>query len=101
MRGLAVFTSVALLPCLAAAAQRPREQTHFEKGVELYQTHDDSGEAMAEAEKEFRLALRVNPRHAPATAYLGFIAEERDDLREAEAMFRQALILDGKCAEGR
>lgn len=64
-----------------------------------FEEHDDSGEALQQAEKEFNRALQLNPKLAQAVAYLGFIAAERDQLEEAEAAYRQALEVDGRSPE--
>ena len=78
---------------------RDTVETHFKNAVEAFNAHDDSGEAMDEAEKEFALVLKLNPRHAPARAYQGLIALEKQKLVLAEAAFHDALAIDAKCPE--
>ena len=82
-------------------AQPETAQQHFERGRALYSEHDDTGEALRDAEVEFRRALALDARFAPAVAYLGFIAAEQDRPEEAEAAFRTALQYDPTSAEGR
>src|SRR4029079_11243186 len=61
--------------------------------------HDDSGDALAEAQREFAAALQIEPRYAAARSYQGFIAFEENRDSEADAAFREALSWDPKCAE--
>lgn len=91
---------VACLPasCLLAASEQPAE-IWFEHGRSAFEEHDDSGEAMRDAEADFRRALLLNPRHSASVAYLGLIAAERGDQAAAETLYRRALDLDAKCAE--
>lgn len=72
---------------------------HFEQGVQLFNEHDDTGEALAEAEKEFQFIVRISPRYAPAHAYLGLIALERQQPERAETFIKQALAIDFSCPE--
>jgi tetratricopeptide (TPR) repeat protein len=76
-------------------------QAHFRRGKDLFEVHDDSGEALREAEVEFRQALQLDPRMAAALAYLGFIAADQDKPQQAEAAYRKALELDGNSPEAR
>lgn len=86
---------------LAALAQAPVAQVHFERGRALFEEHDDTGEALRLASLEFRQALALEPRMAAAVAYLGLIAAEEGHSAEAEAAYRKALEMDPKCAEAR
>jgi len=86
---------------LAAAPQRDPAQAHFEKGRALFEEHDDSGDALREAEAEFRRALQLNPRLAAALAYLGFIAADGDRHAESKSAYEKALAIDPRCAEAR
>lgn len=74
---------------------------HYERGVALYSEHDDTGEAIAEAEGVFKSILQMYPRHAPSLAYLGLIAMERDQQQAADSLFEKALAIDSTCAEAR
>jgi tetratricopeptide (TPR) repeat protein len=96
-----VATLLFLLAGLAAMPQKDAAQAHFERGRALYEEHDDTGDALREAEVEFRRALKLNPRMAAAVAYLGFIALEQDRPAEAEAAFGKALALDSRSPEAR
>jgi len=80
-------------------AQSPDAQHHFTNGRALFEEHDDSGDALRDAEAEFREALRLAPKYAAAQAYLGFIAAENEKFDRAEAAYRQALTWDSRCAE--
>jgi tetratricopeptide (TPR) repeat protein len=84
-----------------AAPQRDEVLKHFDRGRDLFEEHDDSGEAANEAEAEFRRALALDPRFSPAIAYLGFLAADRQKPQEAEAAYRRALEIDSHCAEAR
>jgi tetratricopeptide (TPR) repeat protein len=91
-----------LLASLIVPAERQQRDSvtaHFTHAVDLFNAHDDSGEAMDEAEKEFALVLRLNPRHAPTRAYQGLIALEKNNQTAAEAAFRDALAIDPNCPE--
>jgi tetratricopeptide (TPR) repeat protein len=80
-------------------AQTPEARRHLTQGVGLYHEHDDSGDALVEAQREFAAALRLEPRYAAARAYQGLIDLEMDHESDAEAAFREALSWDPKCAE--
>ena len=84
---------------LAAGPQRREDLVHFERGRSFFEEHDDSGEALQQAEEEFKRALQLNPKLAQATAYLGFIAAERNQFEAAEAAYRKALEVDGRSPE--
>jgi tetratricopeptide (TPR) repeat protein len=90
---------VALLAAAALAAAPLEAQ--FAQCRELFETHDDSGESMKDAEACFRKVLAANPRHAASIAYLGFIAAGRERRSEAESYYRRALDADANCAEAR
>jgi Flp pilus assembly protein TadD len=101
MRRQAAFSFV---PCLFAAGMLAAQQsaaTYFEEGRGLFGEHDDSGDALREAEAAFRQALQLDPRHAASVAYLGLIAAESEHWQEAAAFYHKALDLDAKCAEAR
>ncbi len=74
---------------------------HYSSGVELFNGHDDTGELREYAKKEFQTVLRLNPRHAPAIAYLGMVAMDEDSLVLADSLFRSAIQIDSTCAEAR
>jgi tetratricopeptide (TPR) repeat protein len=90
---------IASLIAPAERQQRDSVEAHFAHAVELFNEHDDTGEAMDEAGKEFALVLRLNPRYAPARAYQGLIALDKNDQVAAETAFRDALTIDPNCAE--
>ena len=48
-------------------------------------------DSLAAAAAQFRAALEINPKHAPAYVGLGHVYLKRGDLKEAEKAFRQAL----------
>jgi Flp pilus assembly protein TadD len=56
-------------------------------------------EGRAEAEKEYKVALELNPGDEQSESRLGDIALQRDDLQEANARFSKALQLQPNDAE--
>ncbi|MDI6766406.1 MAG: hypothetical protein QME52_06245 [Bacteroidota bacterium] len=74
---------------------------HYSLGVGLFDTHDDSGESREQAKKEFQIVLKLNPHHAPAISYLGFIAMDEDSLDLADSLFKSAVRIDSTCPEAR
>ncbi len=82
-----------------ASPQDTSLTAHFEQAVKLFNEHDDSGEALEEAEKKFHFILSLNPRYAPAHAYLGLIALERQQSERAEIFIKQSLAIDFHCPE--
>ena len=99
MRFLLANCSAILLLGASLLAQQGEARRHLAQGVGLFQEHDDSGDALVEAQKEFAAALRMEPRYAAARAYQGLIDLEMDHEADAEAAFREALSWDPKCAE--
>jgi tetratricopeptide (TPR) repeat protein len=87
--------------CALLLAQTPEALRHFKNGQGLFEEHDDSGEALLEAEREFQLALKADPNFAAAQAYLGLIALEAEHKEEARTVFEKALRMDANCAEAR
>ncbi len=87
--------------CALILGQTREALRHFNNARGLFGVHDDSGDALAEAEREFHLALRADPRFAAAQAYLGLIALESERKEEARADFEKALQMDANCAEAR
>ena len=73
--------------------------TRYSHAVELFNVHDDTGEALEEAKNEFSSILRMNPRHAPSLAYLGLIALENNNTKSADSLFTLALATDSTCPE--
>ena len=55
--------------------------------------NNGSPEQRAEAEKHFRTALEAQPKHGPATAGLGRLAEDADRTAEARTLYAQAAQL--------
>jgi tetratricopeptide (TPR) repeat protein len=98
MRQLAVI-ALALVTLAWAAPQNDEARKHFESGLGLYEAHDDSGESAAQAEAEFRHSVELDPKFAPALAYLGFLAADNQKLQEAEDAYRRALAIDSHSAE--
>jgi tetratricopeptide (TPR) repeat protein len=101
---VAVFLPIALailITSQAAAQPSPPRSVNaeFARAVSLFNEHDDTGEALAEAEHAFALVLARQPRHAAARAYQGLIALERGDSAAAEAAFQAALAIDTRCPE--
>jgi tetratricopeptide (TPR) repeat protein len=99
MRFSLASCSAILLLALPLLAQRPEARRHLTQGVGLFHEHDDTGDALVEAQGEFAAALRLEPRYAAARAYQGLIDLEMDHESDAEAAFREALSWDPKCAE--
>lgn len=92
---------ILLFLLLWPAPQGDEAQRHLENGIGLYEEHDDSEEAAQQAEAEFRQALKLDPKLAPAAAYLGFLAFDRQQFAAAESEFRKALSMDRHSAEAR
>lgn len=88
-----------LLSCGLLIAQSPEARKHFLNGVGLYGEHDDSGDALREAQQEFATAIRLAPKYAAPRAYQGLIALEENRDAEARNAFREALSWDRNCAE--
>lgn len=99
MRFLLASCSALLLLGAPLLAQRPEARQHLALGIGLYHEHDDSGDALVQAQGEFAAALRLEPRYAAARAYQGLIDLEMEHESDAEAAFREALSWDPKCAE--
>jgi tetratricopeptide (TPR) repeat protein len=70
---------------------------HFELAEMLSTLSTDEGRD--EAEKEYKMALELNPADEQAESRLGDIALQRDDLQEANARFSKALQLQPSDAE--
>jgi tetratricopeptide (TPR) repeat protein len=70
---------------------------HFELAEMLSTLSTDEGRA--EAEKEYKVALELNPGDEQSESRLGDIALQRDDLQEANARFSKALQLQPNDAE--
>lgn len=90
-----------VLWCGVLLAQTPEALRHFKNGQGFFEEHDDSGEALLEAEREFQLALKADPAFASAQAYLGLIALGAEHQEQARAIFEKALQMDANCAEAR
>jgi len=80
-------------------AQSGEARKHFLNGVGLYGEHDDSGDAIREAQQEFAAALRLAPTYAAPRADQGVIALEENRDAEARIAFQEALAWDRNCAE--
>ncbi len=87
--------------CVVMLGQMPEARRHFENARGLFEAHDDSGDSLAQAEREFRLALQAHPNYAAAQAYLGLIALQSEHKEEARMDFEKALQMDANCAEAR
>jgi len=85
--------------CTLLIAQSGEARKHFLNGVGLYGEHDDSGDALREAQQEFAAALRLAPTYAAPRAYQGLIALEENRDAEARIAFQEALAWDRNCAE--
>ncbi len=66
-----------------------RADIHYELAEMLYT--QSSAAAQAEAEKEYKLALAINPFDEKSESRLGDIALRRSDLKSAEAHYKRAL----------
>jgi len=88
-----------LISCGLLIAQSPEARKHFLNGVGLFGEHDDSGDALREAQQEFATAIRLAPRYAAPRAYQGLIALEDNKEAEATQAFQEALTWDHNCAE--
>ena len=73
----------------------------FERAQALFNEHDDTGEALAEAELEFQTLLKQMPNFPQAIAYLGLIALDRMNSPLADSLFKASLTIDSTCAEAR
>ena len=71
----------------------------YAHAVDLFNEHDDSGEALEEAKTEFMSILTMDPHYAPALAYLGLIVLEGNNTKSADSLFMLALVSDSTCAE--
>ncbi len=97
-----LLVAVAMLELSLPFGQQPPARAvaaEFARAVALFNAHDDTGDAMDEAERVFALVLARHPRHAPARAYQGLIALERGRQDAADVAFREALVIDANCAE--
>src|SRR5258706_12936896 len=99
MRFLLASCSAILLLGVPLLAQRPEARRHLAEGVGLFHEHDDTGDALVEAQREFAAALRLEPRYCAARAYQGLVDLEMDQDSDAEAALREALTWDPKCPE--
>jgi Tfp pilus assembly protein PilF len=80
-------------------SRNPEARKHFLNGVGLFGEHDDSGDALREAQQEFATAIRLAPNYAAPRAYQGLIALEENQDAEAPQAFQEALAWDHNCAE--
>ena len=87
------------IPGAVTAGSRDSAGAHYARGVDLFNEHDDTGEALAAARQEFLAALNFKPDHAPALSYLGLIALESNDTTAADSLFHKALDADSTCPE--
>jgi tetratricopeptide (TPR) repeat protein len=71
----------------------------YVEAVDLFNEHDDTGEALEEAKNEFLSILTINPQHAPSLAYLGLIALDNNNTTSADSLFTLALASDSTCPE--
>lgn len=94
----ATFSRTALGTVSLAEAQAS-VSADFARAVALFNEHDDTGDALDEAERVFGTVLERQPRHAAARAYLGLIALERGNVAAAEEAFTASLAVDRSCAE--
>ena len=99
MRSLLASCSAILLLGVPLLAQRPEALRHLAQGVGLFHEHDDTGDALVEAQAEFAAALRLEPRYCAARAYQGLIDLEMNHESDADTAFREALSWDPKCTE--
>ena len=99
MRFSLASCSAILLLGAPLLAQRQEARRHLAQGVGLFHEHDDTGDALAEAQAEFAAALRLEPRYCAARAYQGLVDLDMNHDSDAEAAFREALSWDPKCAE--
>ena len=66
-------------------------QAHYAAGVTRRSGGDRAG-----AEREFRAALKQNPKDSPSLNGMGELSKENKDLAAAEQYFRQAVQADPK-----
>lgn len=108
MRTIRRFTILSFCSCSILCAQNPgtgeavsqdSAAAHYTRGVDLFNEHDDTGEALLEAKGEFLAAVKLDPGYAPALSYLGLIALEANDTTVAASLFLKALKADSTCPE--
>ena len=80
--------------CSAALQVKPSAELHFELGLVEGQLGN-----LDAAATEFRTAIQLNPRFAPAHSMLGVTVRRQGDHSRALAEFRKAVELDPQDAE--
>ena len=74
----------------ASAAAPKSSQAHFLLGAQLERLHQEPA-----AREELRRAIELDPRHADALNYLGYMdADDGVNLKEAKTMIQRALDVD-------
>lgn len=98
------FVLILLLPGLLPARQIPSAAdaaiaSRYERAVELFNAHDDTGEALDAAVREFTAILSLNPNHAPSLSYLAMAALDQNDVQSADSLLKLAAAADSVCPE--
>jgi len=73
--------------------------THFQLAEELRTSADPAHNA--QAENEYKAALKVNPYDAPSWRQLGFVMTAKGDFKAAEEQYRKAFALQPRDADAR
>jgi tetratricopeptide (TPR) repeat protein len=99
-----LFFPILLLPALVLARPVPAAgdstvASRYARAVELFFEHDDTGEALDEAVREFTAILILNPQHAPSLSYLAMAALENEDAQAADSLLTLAVAADSACPE--
>jgi Flp pilus assembly protein TadD len=83
--------SLCFLWCVGMLGQTPEARMHFEN-ARVFQEHDGAGDSVAEAERQFHLALKADPNCAEARVGLAQLAEDRAQWTEAIELLRRAVL---------
>ena len=89
------------LCCALMSGQTPEARSHFKNAQGLFEEHDDTGDALAEAEREFRLRLEAGSELRRGASLFGaHRTRERGRKGEGQADFETALRINANCRRG-
>ena len=86
-----ILTVIVLTTTKAPLYALSQEDAERIDALNLKGTQLAERDSLAAAAAQFRAALEINPKHAPAYVGLGHVYLKRGDLKEAEKAFRRAL----------
>ena len=86
-----ILTVIVLTTTKAPLYALSQEDAERIDALNLKGTQLAERDSLAAAAAQFRAALEINPKHAPAYVGLGHVYLKRGDLKEAEKVFRRAL----------